>query len=256
MVEGIQRFLLTKTKNIVQERNSLWKWDYKSVEEYNSSVSSHRARLRQIIGLVDVRVAAKAPEVIGTVSACQEVYKGQGYAVYAVRWSVLGEVGAGFGGIDAEGLLLQPTHPPVARVVAVPDADWSPEMVVGLAQGVPSESQFARRLAESGCQVLIPAITNGNSTFSGVPGIGVTNEPHREWIYRMAFEVGRHVIGYEIQKILAAVDWFASESTRAPVPIGVMGYGEGGLLALYSAAMDSRIDAAVVSGYFQHREEL
>ena len=33
-----------------------------------------------------------------------------------------------------------------------------------------------------------------------------------------------------------------------------MGYGEGGLLALYSAAIDTRIDATVVSGYFQARE--
>jgi cephalosporin-C deacetylase-like acetyl esterase len=35
-----------------------------------------------------------------------------------------------------------------------------------------------------------------------------------------------------------------------------MGYGEGGLIALYSAAVDTRIDAAVVSGYFQPREGL
>src|SRR5262249_700770 len=39
-------------------------------------------------------------------------------------------------------------------------------------------------------------------------------------------------------------------------PIGIVGYGEGGLLAFYSAAIDTRIDAAMVSGYFQAREEL
>jgi hypothetical protein len=70
----------------------------------------------------------------------------------------------------------------------------------------------------------------------------------------MAFEVGRHIIGYEVQKVLAAVDWFESENTKRQLPIGVMGYGEGGLLALYSAAIDTRIDATVVSGYFQPRE--
>ena len=35
-----------------------------------------------------------------------------------------------------------------------------------------------------------------------------------------------------------------------------MGYGEGGLLALYAAVLDRRIDRTVVSGYFQPREEL
>ena len=35
-----------------------------------------------------------------------------------------------------------------------------------------------------------------------------------------------------------------------------MGYGEGGLLALYAAALDSKIDRTVVSGYFQSRQEV
>jgi dienelactone hydrolase len=84
----------------------------------------------------------------------------------------------------------------------------------------------------------------------------MTNEPHREWIYRMAFEVGRHIIGYEVQKVLAAIDWFEDENRTETVPIGVMGYGEGGLIAFYSAATDLRIDATVVSGYFQEREDV
>ena len=70
----------------------------------------------------------------------------------------------------------------------------------------------------------------------------------------MAFEVGRHIIGYEVQKVLAAVDWFENENLDRRLPIGVMGYGEGGLLALYSAAIDTRIDTTCVSGYFQTRE--
>ena len=39
-------------------------------------------------------------------------------------------------------------------------------------------------------------------------------------------------------------------------PIGVTGYGEGGLLALYAAALDPRIDAALVSGYFDSRQNV
>ena len=36
----------------------------------------------------------------------------------------------------------------------------------------------------------------------------MTNVPHREWVYRLGFDLGRHVIGYEVQKVLALVDWF------------------------------------------------
>jgi dienelactone hydrolase len=47
------------------------------------------------------------------------------------------------------------------------------------------------------------------------------------------------------------VDWLARRQPRRP--IGVAGYGEGGLVALHSAALDARIEAALVSGYFRSR---
>jgi dienelactone hydrolase len=177
------------------------------------------------------------------------IAKGSGYKVYAVRWPV-------FEGVTAEGLLLEPDRPAVARIVAIPDADWSPEMLAGLAPGVAPDGQYARRLAENGCQVLVPVLIDRADTWSGIPGIRMTNQPHREWIYRMSFEVGRHIIGYEVQKVLAGVDWFTHENADHAVPIGVAGYGEGGLIALYSAAIDSRVQAVVVSGYFQSRQEV
>ena len=51
--------------------------------------------------------------------------------------------------------------------------------------------------------------------YSGHPDIGMTNQPHREFIYRAAYELGRHIIGYEIQKVLAAVDALASDDLRS-----------------------------------------
>ncbi len=129
-------------------------------------------------------------------------------------------------------------------------------MLAGLAAGLDPKEQFARRLAENGCQVLIPVLIDRQDTWSGIPGVRMTNQPHREWIYRMSFEVGRHIIGYEVQKVLAAVDWFSNQNTTQAAPIGIAGYGEGGLVALYSAALDLRVRATVVSGYFESRQRL
>jgi len=140
-------------------------------------------------------------------------------------------------------------------------------MLVGLVPGLATEAQFARRLAEHGCQVLVPVLIDRRDTWSGNPELNrFTNQPHREWIYRQAYELGRHIIGYEVQKVLAAIDWFANGATHATLParpapsqavkIGVAGYGEGGLLALYSAALDPRIHAALVSGYFDSRQRV
>src|SRR4030095_2831557 len=133
-------------------------------------------------------------------------------------------------------------------VVALPDADQTPEQLVGLATGIEREAQFARRVPGRSVEVLVPVLIDRSSRWSGHPDFGQTDQTHREWIYRQAFVMGRHVIGYEVQKVLAAVDWFKTKSAEARV--GVAGYGEGGLLALYAAAVDTRVDITLVSGYF------
>ena len=67
--------------------------------------------------------------------------------------------------------------------------------------------------------------------------------------------MGRHVIGYEVQKVLAGVDWF-KQKRDSNLKVGVAGYAEGGLVAFYGAAVDTRIDAALVSGYFDSRQNV
>jgi dienelactone hydrolase len=252
MVDAIHQFLLLKTLTQAARRTQLWNRDYGSREQYERSLASNREHLRRIIGAVDERTKPALLE-LAEPFPMRSTQSGD-YRIYSVRWSVLPPPTADSVGLTAEGLLLDPTKPALARVVALPDADWTPETLVGLTPGVPSQAQFARRLVENGCQVIVPLLINRDDTFSGIPGVAMTNMPHREWIYRMAFEVGRHIIGYEVQKVLSAVDWFEKENTERSVPIGVIGYGEGGLLALYSAAIDTRIDATLVSGYFQPRE--
>lgn len=249
MVEGIHEYLDRETAQAPEKRFGFWHRDYSSSGAYIQSVKGNRDRLRQTIGAVDRRPAVAALELHATTSASALVAEGPGYRVFAVRWPALE-------GVVAEGLLLEPTGPPVARIVALPDADWTPEMLAGLAAGLPPEAQFARRLAENGCLVVIPVLIDRSDTWSGIAEIRMTNQPHREFLYRMSFEVGRHIIGYEVQKVLALVDWFEHENAHQPAPVAVAGYGEGGLLALYSAALDPRIGATLVSGYFQPRELL
>ena len=82
----------------------------------------------------------------------------------------------------------------------------------------------------------------------------MTNMPHREFFWRQFYPLGRHIIGIEVQKVLAAVDRMATISEGTPVYVA--GYGEGGLIALHAAALDTRITKAMVSGYFGPRDEL
>ncbi len=248
MVTSLEEFVTQAGANSIESRQDLWNRDYQSHADYAASIAPNRERFRKYIGCEDERVPMDALHYITTTVQTAEVAKAEDYTVYAVRWPV-------FDGVDGEGLLLEPEGEPVAQVVALPDADWTPEMLVGLADGISQAAQFARRFVEQGCRVIVPTLIDRDDRWSGNPKIGrMTNQPHREFIYRMAYELGRHIIGYEVQKILALVDWMSLEENHPP--IGVIGYGEGGLLALYSAALDTRIDVTAVSGYFQSREEV
>lgn len=244
MVAGIHADLQRRTDASVTARERYWRRDFSSSEAYEASVAGNRARFGTCIGLIDARVRDTAPVLESRLG--DAVCVGDEYKVYHVRWPVLE-------GVDAEGLLLEPDNAPTAQVVALGDADWEPEALAGLTPGVAAGAQFARRLAENGCRVLVPALISRDNRWSGNEELEIrTNLTHREFIYRMAYEMGRHVIGYEVQKVLAAVDWFARNDAAGR--IGVMGYGEGGLLALYSGACDTRIDSACVSGYFASRQ--
>jgi dienelactone hydrolase len=248
MVDAIGAYLERETEATRAHREQHYQRDFTSPAAYHHSLEPNRKRLRRIIGAVDTVLPASNLLFQSASTPPAAIAAGPNYDVYSVRLPV-------FPGVEVTGLLLQPRRAPVARVVALPDADETPEELAGLSQ----PGGFAKRLAESGCQVLVIDLVDRKDTWSGVPHIRMTNQPHREWIYRMAFETGRHIIGYEVQKVLAAINGFTRENERpgsGAVPIGITGYGEGGLVALYSAALDNRAQAVWVSGYFQPREQL
>jgi len=249
MVDGIHAYLDREIAASVKKRESHWKLDFTSEAAYLKSVEPNRERLKAMLGVVDPRVSPDL-QYVGGPDQPSLVAAADRYTIRAVRWGVLP-------GIGAEGLLLEPKGgQALANVVMVPDAGQTPEQTAGLAPGLAEESQVARRLAEASCRVLVPTLIDRNDTYSGSARFNRwTNQSHREFLYRMAFEMGRTLIGYEVQKILAAVDWFRRTGVK-PVPVGVFGYGEGGRIALYAAAVDPRIDAVVVSGSFGPREQL
>jgi dienelactone hydrolase len=136
----------------------------------------------------------------------------------AVRWEALA-------GVYGEGVLYEPVGTPRGAAVYLPDAGTPPE-----------QCRAAQRLAAAGYRVLALVLVDLETSFASNPAIGkTTRQSHREWIYRMAFPVGRHIIGYEVQKALAA----AARLGGANVLIG--GDGEGAMLALYAAVLDERL---------------
>lgn len=233
------------------DRERQWQCDESSPEAYARSRRGNREHLQRMIGAIDARVTVTAPERVLALGQPETRAETAAFSAQCIRWPV-------FPNVHGEGLLLRPKAGVRACVVVIPDADQTPEMLAGIAPGVAPESQIGRLLAENGLLVVIPTLLDRTSRWSRDDRLAIqTDQTHREWIYRQAGEVGRHPIGYEVQKIQAVIDWFAAPNgPGAAGKIGVAGYGEGGLLALYAAALDERIVATWVSGYFQPREEV
>ena len=244
LVEGVDRFLLAKTGEAVARRTRFWNREMSSAAAYEASVAPQREHLAAMIGAQDERPPVPAFEYVSTTQQPARVGTGSGFEAFAIRWPALRDM-------EGEGLLLIPIGQRIiANVVAIPDAGQTPESLAGLASGVPRESQFARRLAESGCRVVIPTVIS-----RGVTHRRLTD---REFLYRSAFEMGRHLIGYEVQKVRAAVDGLMNLPSNGNdrLPTGLMGWGEGALLALYASALDTRIHSTCVTGYFDTRQDL
>src|SRR5687768_8476915 len=242
LVAGVDRFLLNQLLASEEKRARHWKRDFSSADAYNKSIATNRARLAHIIGARD-RGLRFSPPRKGAFGEPVKVATTPKLTIYSIRTIA-------FGDVTVEGLLLMPANP-VAAIVAIPDADVSPEQLAGLEPGVPAESQYARILAESGCAVAVPTMIS--RTINQRRHAKLTN---REFLYRPAFELGRHLLGYEVLKVQALIDQFEASETIPKENIGVIGWGEGGFVALCVAALDARVDATVVSGFFNDRRNV
>ncbi|WP_020468406.1 alpha/beta hydrolase family protein [Zavarzinella formosa] len=226
MVAGIDKYLMRELE--------------KAQAEQASKPFPKETRLREILGIKewpsDIHGEVIVP--LGKPAALGETDK---YTITAVRWRVIH-------GITGEGLWLEPKKEAVAQVVAIPDAGQTPEDICGLTDAVSPEKQFARLLVEQNIRVIVPTLISRETTLSNSDAAKrVTTQPHREFLYRMGYEMGRHLIGYEVQRAIAAVDLLYSK--KSDLPCGVIGNGEGGVIALYLAALDSRFQTVASIGY-------
>lgn len=224
----ITQFLDKKITESETCRAKYWRRDFTGFDTYSKSVETNRERLKFIIGVRDNRAPFDSPELINTLNQSAVLLETGTHTVLQVRWKV-------FDDFSAEGLLIKPkTNKATKTIIHLPHS---------------SDRQFhiPASLAKDE-QMFIPLLLDREPVPRGRIEIG-----NREYIYRSAYQLGRHIIGYEVQEILALVDW----AKKTPdMYVKVQGQGDGGLLAFYAAAVDTRIDEAIVVDYFDKRDRL
>src|SRR6267378_5814270 len=174
LMNGAHRFIERRIADSVAKRSQFWSRDFTSPAAYAKSVQPNRARFQTIIGAVDPRLPARM-ERFGDDAHPALIAETSRYQVYQVRWPVLD-------GLFGHGLLVQPRQPPVASVVVLPDADQTPEQLMGLTTGGKAESQAARLLAENGFELVVPTLVSRATMQTDDKQLRSSDQTHREWI--------------------------------------------------------------------------
>jgi dienelactone hydrolase len=215
-----------------------WQLDFTSAEAYGRSLAAHRARCRAMLGIEAVGSLTGPPQV-------ETVAKGKGCRIERVALPLAI-------GISSRGLLILPESPgrhPV--MILCPDADTWPERFAGLAEGTPPPPWLGRLVAR-GTAIYVP---QSIERLADHPYCALTRGKDRRMVlYRLGYPVGRTMPGLDVQDTLAAIDYLGHRPDVDPGGIGLAGIGQGGMTALYAAASDPRVRAAVVADYFDQRD--
>ena len=209
----------------------------KELKQGPSKKPASRARwLRETLGVPRQNLHNRE-RLLGGFQSPVKIAETDIYDVFAVRWPVVD-------GVEGEGLLLEPKLRACGQVVAIPDADQLPEDIVGLTKNLPTEMQFARILGEMQVRVIVPALI-GNDP-NRMSRVSPDRQGDRNFLQRLALPAGATLIGYEVARVIEAAHYLA---VKSPLPVGLIGYGEGAVVALYSAALDLAFSTVVCIGY-------
>jgi dienelactone hydrolase len=158
-------------------------------------------------------------------------------------------------GMHAYGILLVPKNAPGKRpgLVALHGHGGSAEIVAGFLD--PKEDGAYRRFGETAarrgyvvwCPFIYGRYSEEQEPQEGPQAVG------RNILNKKALIADTTVMGIELAKLRRGVDYLASLPEVDPKRIGMYGLSKGGHYTLYAAALEPRLQAAVVSGWFNHR---
>jgi dienelactone hydrolase len=249
-----ERYLLGEARRAYARRERHWTWDFTSLAAYERSVAGMRRRWKAVLGGWPRTRVPLRPRVE---VLADEAETGGRYRLERVWFTALP-------GIEIDALLLTPPAPPGSgprpAVLVQHGLSGTPEAAVGLVPDGATNPyrRIGLRLAERGFIVLAPHMVGG----FGHPDTGQLYTAHlsgvaqgraRTQLNRLAIEYRRTLMGLEMFMLSRAVDYLAAHPGVDPARIGMYGLSQGGQSALWLPALDTRIAATVISGFFNER---
>ena len=219
----LERYLDRRIAESEAARPSKWKRDFSSLERYLASVEPHRKRFIDLMGGFPAEKTPLSPrrEPVGS----NALYRSERVWLEALP------------GVHVYGMLLTPSRPGRRpALICQHGMGGSPAMTAGVSERDDYMRRFGAQAAERGYVVFAPYIVN--------------DQAQRSRLHRKAISVGTTLQILEQWKMARVLDLLESLPEVDPSRIGMYGISWGGRTTLYQAAIDTRLAAAAVSGYF------
>ena len=232
-----------RTANVVPELA----WQAQPLPAMRGWQRQLRARLRALIGLPERQ--------IGPVRA--EVLEEQDFGTYRRETIQFGSQD----GLDSFGYFLIPMEAPLnsPAVLCLPGHGRGVECILGIMEdgsqrppGTPSDDyarDFALQCVAHGYPAFaLEQISFGRRRDALALRTGQGSSCTRDSM--AALMLGETVVGWRVADAMRALDYLAGRREVNGRRLAVMGISGGGLTALWTACLDTRVRAAVVSAYF------
>jgi dienelactone hydrolase len=224
-------------------RAEYWKrLDFSSVEAYERSVRPYREDWSNYLAVPAPGSGAPGVRQV-------KVHEFDAYTAYRVWIDALP-------GVQAYGILLIPKKAGrKPALICLHGHQGTPEIIAGFLPDAQSQidtyRMFARTAVERGYVVWCPLILSFYSE-EHEPQEGPEAQG-RDILQKKATITGHTLMGLEIAKIRRGIDFLESLPDVDPRRIGIYGLSKGGHYTLYTAALEPRLKAVVVSGWFNDR---
>ncbi|MCO6450555.1 MAG: hypothetical protein J5I90_07165 [Caldilineales bacterium] len=157
------------------------------------------------------------------------------------------------------------TPPPYRTMIALHGhGTWGARPLVGAARE-PGERHFVAelnydyglQLVRRGYQVFVPELRGFGQRMEPSPWREVHDLADPDaWVSSCRFLavnallMGETLLGWRVRDVMRLVDYVLARPDASPDHLGCAGLSGGGTITLFTAALDERINCAVVSGYF------
>lgn len=218
-------------------RDRLWRPDFVSQAAYRRSLAGHLANLKRLLGLretaalrADLRVLEDNSNlIIEDVALPLEPDDNVRALVFLPR-----------------------RRAPGPALIVVPPANETREHFLEIQEGM--NPTWLTALLSRNVAVAVPLIVERKSDHPICQQLGGIDR--RNLLNRLAFIVGHSLVGLEAQQVIALHGYLARQPMIDAKRIGVFGKGQGGMTALYAAALDRGLAGATVLDYFEPSEEV